>query len=733
MNRRSTKILLMLILSAIMINQTMTAYAGWQKEEKWRYYNAEGNEKRSEWFQDDNGKWYYFNEEGYTENGWKTIENHRYFFDESGMMMTGLAMVDGRLYDFGEDGVMYTGERIMEGVSYQFTEEGIGPEELKNISLYHKYTAEGREDQEIPFGYRGWWIRQLPVFFFLLGGLLLGIWARKQNMGTIVLILYVSVLMASLPLLLPYLIKGHDMTFHLNRILGIEETLKSGMFPVRLNGYSLNGYGYADPVFYPQLFLYIPAALHMMGVPFPTAVNLFLILIHAATSVVMYYCATQIYHSPQIGCISSVIYTLCIYRLCNAYTRAAYGELTAMVFLPVILYGFYELFFGDERKWPILVFGITGVIQSHIISTMLIAIFCVGGGICCLGRMRNRNRFFSCVKVVISTGMMNLWFLLPLVQYMGTEIDTSALKVTAENYTVPVAKMMELFSKSSGSTPYIYGDLSNAMPAVLGIVPICGSLLFLWQYLIKREKSDRKTMVFFMLGIGLAVCSSSLFPWKLLSGNWLFHLFASYVQYPWRFFSMAVCFLSVVSAAAFYRFYERKEPKKLCFFALLLAVFSSQYMIDDYMRSPAAVWSEMDVTPMIGQWEYLYPGTKKQHLNQNFIPSDDHVIVADMKKEGLSVQFSYSMEAVQEESYIDVPLLYYPGYHAVDASGREVPIQRSETNLIRVIPENNNGWVSVTFHENISWRVAEVISLLSLVWVVVEMLRIRGFGTSRSN
>ena len=238
-------------------------------------------------------------------------------------------------------------------------------------------------------------------------------------------------------------------------------------------------------------------------------------------------------------------------------------------------------------------------------------------------------------------------------------------------------------------------------------------------------------MVFFMLGIGLAVCSSSLFPWKLLSGNWLFHLFASYVQYPWRFFSMAVCFLSVVSAAAFYRFYERKEPKKLCFFALLLAVYSCQYMIDDYMRSPAAVWSEMDVTPMIGQWEYLYPGTKKQHLNQNFIPSDDHVIVADMKKEGLSVQFSYSMEAVQEESYIDVPLLYYPGYHAVDASGREVPIQRSETNLIRVIPENNNGWVSVTFHENISWRVAEVISLLSLVWVVVEMLRIRGFGPCR--
>lgn len=712
----------MFILAAILMSHTMVSFAGWQREEKWSYLNSDGEEIRSEWFWEENGKVYYFNEEGYLETGWQTIDGCRYFFDESGVMVTGLAVIDGRLYDLGEKGELFIGDRMIEGISYRFTEDGIGQEEVEDASLYRKYTAEGETDLEIRTGQKGWWIRQLPVLLFLLAGLILFAGTRKRDMGTLALIMYLSVLMASLPLLLPYLIKGHDLTFHLNRILGIEESLKSGMFPVRLNGYSLNGYGYADPVFYPQLFLYIPALLHMMGVPFPTAVNLFLIMVHAATAIVMYCCAKKMFGSPEIGCISSVIYTLCIYRLCNSYMRAAYGEMTAMVFLPLILYGFYELFFGDEKKWPVLVLGVTGVIQSHIISTMLTAILCMAGGLCCLGRMREKARLYSCVKAILAAVMLNLWFLLPLLQYMGTEIDTSPLQMIAGNHTVPAAKVMEAFSRSSGETPSPYRDLSNAMPAVPGLVLICGSFLFLWQRFIKREKYDKKTIVCFLLGIGLTVCGSSLFPWGLLAGNRLFGMFASYVQYPWRFFGFAACLLSMVSAAAFYRFYEGKKKKMICFLALLLAVLSSQYLIDDYMRNPASVWSETDVTPMIGQWEYLYPGTDKQHLNQAFV-SSDNIVISDTEKKGMSAAFSYRMETAREETFVDVPLLYYPGYRAVDQEGRELTVVRSEKNLIRIIPDNSGGRISVVFREKISWRIAEIISLIAIIWVTVELLK----------
>ncbi len=203
------------------------------------------------------------------------------------------------------------------------------------------------------------------------------------------------------------------------------------MFPVRLNAYTFKGFGYADPVFYPNIFMYIPAVLNGFGVSLPVAVNVFLVIVNCVTAGVMYKCSSSVFESKEIGCISSVIYTFCTYRLCNMYTRAAYGEVTAMIFFPLVLYGFYEFFFREERHWVFLTLGITGVVQSHIVSTLLIAIFCVAGGLFWIRQMLVRERFVACVKAVGASVLLNLWFLLPLIQYMRTEINIKSLQVNA--------------------------------------------------------------------------------------------------------------------------------------------------------------------------------------------------------------------------------------------------------------------------------------------------------------
>ena len=68
-------------------------------------------------------------------------------------------------------------------------------------------------------------------------------------------------LFSSYPLYTFYLQYGHDLLFHLFRIDGIADGLQSGQFPVRLYGNDLNGYGYGVSMFYPELFLYVPALL----------------------------------------------------------------------------------------------------------------------------------------------------------------------------------------------------------------------------------------------------------------------------------------------------------------------------------------------------------------------------------------------------------------------------------------------------------------------------------------
>ena len=113
--------------------------------------------------------------------------------------------------------------------------------------------------------------------------------------------------------------------------------------------FSFNGYGYASPVFYPSLFLYFPALLEALGVTVVDAVNVWLFLCNLATAASMYYSASRLFCSARIGCLASILYTLGIYRLGNFYTRAAYGELTAMIFLPLVILGFYEVFCRDEK------------------------------------------------------------------------------------------------------------------------------------------------------------------------------------------------------------------------------------------------------------------------------------------------------------------------------------------------------------------------------------------------
>lgn len=57
---------------------------------------------------------------------------------------------------------------------------------------------------------------------------------------------------------------GHDGAYHLARLQNLADGLKSGQFPVRMGGFSFNGYGAITSVFYPDVLLY-PFALMLLG------------------------------------------------------------------------------------------------------------------------------------------------------------------------------------------------------------------------------------------------------------------------------------------------------------------------------------------------------------------------------------------------------------------------------------------------------------------------------------
>ena len=725
MDKRRMIWVLVIAAGLLMFLEPGATRAGWREDRQWKYVEADGSYKTSEWFTDESGKTYYLDQEGNMVRGWhQDSDGAWYFFDQHGVLVRGSVQIDGLLYYFLENGSLYEGEKIAGGEKVLFSRDGAAcPDGLFGYAAAYNsdgvlYRESGEYDKENPGYY---------LFFFVLLaiGVVMGWWGKRTNQEYEMIFVFVAVFLSSTPLMLRYIANGQDLIFHLNRILGIEKSLEGGMFPVRINGFTFGGYGYPDPIFYPQLFLYIPALLHIAGVPFTASVHTFLLLVNWATAMVMFLCAKRLSGSSQIGAVSSMIYTMAVYRLCNEYTRAAYGELLAMTFFPLVLWGMYELFYGQEQKWLLLPLAFTGIFQSHLISTVLVAIGCVIFGVIAIRRLRERGRILALGKVVFFTLCLNLWTLVPLLQYLFTDIDTSSLRFAAEERAVHLPLLVEIFSRAAGSSPQFSADLSDVMPLSLGLVIFCGILVLFVLIFIKRETVPPKIHVCLWSGIGLVIVSSNLFPWHFLARLPLAKMAASYIQFPWRLLAMGICFLSIAVGYGWNQCMKEKGELGLYLTVLVLAMVSSQYYIDSYNETGAKIWTEYNVTSEVGKSEYLYEGTETGNLLGQ-VSGSENVVVTGIKKEGLSVCCSYVIQAKEEGAYIDLPLLYFPGYTGTDQKGQKLMAERGENNRIRVFLKQPEGEIHVFFQEPILWRGMELLFLAAVAWLIGKYgLRLR--------
>lgn len=133
--------------------------------------------------------------------------------------------------------------------------------------------------------------------------------SRKAANKTAVAILLFAVFFASLPLMTDSLFWGHDLDFHLNRIIALANGLEAGHLFVPIQTEVLNGYGYASPLFYSQLFLYIPAILYNLAVPAQVCYQIYAVLANIATCLIAYYSFKGIVRDNKIA---AAVLTLCL-------------------------------------------------------------------------------------------------------------------------------------------------------------------------------------------------------------------------------------------------------------------------------------------------------------------------------------------------------------------------------------------------------------------------------------
>lgn len=573
--------------------------------------------------------------------------------------------------------------------------------------------------------------------FFAVIGILCAVKNRdkfRKHSKTVFSIAVIT-LFSSLGVFLRYLLPGHDQVFHLLRIEGLKDAMLMGDIPTRVQTNWLYGYGYSVSAMYCDTMLIIPALMRIIGFTLQTTLKTYVFLINLGTAVCTYLCFRKMTKTELSAIIGTFLYVCAPYRLICIYNREALGEYTGMLFLPLIALGFYYAYKEDDgsenygKKIIAPVIGFSGLIQTHILSCLMVALFGMAFVLIKWRSTFRKNRLIYLGKIAGFTILINLWFIIPFLRFMKEPLNvTKAEDMVADiqSYGLSIPELVS--QNSSGHFWYnfaFYTSLSqrNTMSPGNGIIV----LLLLFVLLLCLKRLGKKTgtislMAFFT--VAALWLSSNLFPYSALNKIWPWAaVMLTKVQFPYRYLTMAILFGSIF-AMLFYDKFVKKYKKNLvivltCFVLLIASSQSLNHMYalfyGGYCTSHYDAAS-LDSAEIIGA-QYLYDGTDLRacERERDVIPSN-----VDIERYlRWRNQFDITCKATGDAPGLVIPVFAYPGYEAYTEDGTRLETVRGYNNTLTVsLPMNYSGTISVRYKEPLLWRISEIISLIGFVYLI---------------
>ena len=542
---------------------------------------------------------------------------------------------------------------------------------------------------------------------------------------------------ATLPVMMPYLYDSYDLPFHLLRIEGIAEGLRDGQFPVRIQPQWMNGYGYPVSVFYGDGILAIAGILRWIGFPLQLSYKIYIFAINFLTFLIAAYCLKRIVKSEWIALTGGVLYTFAPYRLMNLYVRDAVGEFTAQTFLPLIFVGAWEILTAEKkerkRSWLLLAAGMTGIIQCHILSCEIVVLMLGITCLVCWKRTFTKTCLADFGKAVAATSAINLFFLLPFLDYMMRE----EWKVNSQAYGGPIQTAGAFLSQIFAVFPN--GDLGNFSVVegltegrertfAIGIVFVVALALFLKDWRKFKESENRFCLGKYcsISGMILLFMSTIYFPWDFLYEiSDVLAVLSSRLQFPWRVLGAATVVLTVLTCIVLdgKKTRDRRSCWILSAVMLGMTVISAGYFYESLSCAKTPVYVadiESFGTFQLGNEEYLPANldTKQENFPEGKLWPGDSVEIAVREKSGTHYILNCTNLSDQEQT-VELPMTYYRGYEARDKqTGGQILVDSGENCRVRLtLAGNYSGTIQVEYREPVLWRIAEMISLISIIGI----------------
>ena len=534
-------------------------------------------------------------------------------------------------------------------------------------------------------------------------------------------------------------VHGQDMFFHLTRIKGIAESLHAGYFPVRDQLYWLHNYGYGVGFYYPDVFLYFPALMVLLGFDLLTAYKLFLVLCSFFAIASAWFAAGRIAKNRTAAFAAAIFMAFAAYRLSNLYYRGTVGETQAAVFFPLIILGLYEIFYGKTERWPYFAFGFLGLLCCHVISLTMAAVLTLLFLLTQLKKLFTEPRIIRALIFSVLTVLgIGAFFWMPMLEQTFTNpglrvnnLLAGAADFNLTNYSFPIQNLFSRFRNwdFAFQADSIYPGWGLLLVPLLGIA--AGK---------RRDRTVKAADFMLVFSLLLLWMCSRAFPW-----TWkIFLPFVTRIQFAYRLLLPATVLLSLSGGIYFASVFRDRRPFLLLTVLALFCFFSTAFPVLQETVRNLTVEKNMFVMQdsRISGGEYMPEGLESDFPDKNadtvFISENDPGLkIKSHDRKKLTFRFSFKLPEDSGEVRFSVPLIYYTGYRgsltAEDGTELKAEIGKDGRGLVSLSNQGlSRGSVYVHYEKTAVQRISEGISLLSILLSVMFLHRRRDRKTDKN-
>lgn len=552
---------------------------------------------------------------------------------------------------------------------------------------------------------------------------------------------YLCILLISIIVCIPLMNKNiniykDDGIQHVCRLIGTYQTIKSGeMLPMIMSNLC-NNFGYSWNIFYSPLTAYAPLIFKIFNFTFTNCLKIFMFAVTLLSGITMYTFMMNVTKNKNVSLLSSILYVLAPYRITDMYIRIAVAELASFVFIPIIFDGLYSVLKEEKLSFK-LIWGTVGLILTHTVITMYMAIICLLYLVFNIKKLKSIKVIRILVISLVCILLITSFYWVGLLQHHN-----------ATSYEVFVPGRMEVGNKLEYYKTEFYQlfhtNKDQTMIYAIGLVTVLG--LVLTPIALKNvEKDYKRTYVLFLIfGIILTIMTLTFFPFEKLPS--IFKM----IQFTFRLYEFTAFFFAFVAGINYGIIIKNFK----IFDVIVLAVISTLLLIPYKSKLEYELSANEDrliegvrVTENTGRvhagmasMEYL-PSKAFKVLNTYIANRKDEPIITNGEAEILNysknrtnLEFELAnMKSKQEADNqnnkteagltIELPYIYYLGYR-VYANGSEIEYTESDNGFvqIKINPAlyEQNVKINMKYTGTNEMIVASVISIVSAMIIVIS-------------